>query len=119
MRKTGRRLKRRREKRGDKPSRFEEYAKQSTRNIEMAEAARKRKSISELANTSVEGNISAGNKKKDTNKDSANDSAASSIVAKAPVKDDDDSDSSKKKSGKKGDTGSSNIAAYANMLKKK
>lgn len=107
------------EKRGDKPSRFEEYAKQSTRNIEMAEAARKRKSISELANTSVEGNISAGNKKKDTNKDSANDSAASSIVAKAPVKDDDDSDSSKKRSGKKGDTGSSNIAAYANMLKKK
>lgn len=107
------------EKRGDKPSHFEEYAKQSTRNIEMAEAARKRKSISELANTSVEGNISAGNKKKDTNKDSANDSAASSIVAKAPVKDDDDSDSSKKRSGKKGDTGSSNIAAYANMLKKK
>lgn len=107
------------EKRGDKPSRFEEYAKQSTRNIERAEAARKRKSISELANTSVEGNISAGNKKKDTNKDSANDSAASSIVAKAPVKDDDDSDSSKKRSGKKGDTGSSNIAAYANMLKKK
>ena len=107
------------EKRGDKPSRFEEYAKQSTRNIEMAEAARKRKSISELANTSVEGNISSGNKKKDTNKDSANDSAASSIVAKAPVKDDDDSDSSKKRSGKKGDTGSSNIAAYANMLKKK
>ena len=56
--------KRRQKKRGDKPSRFEEYAKQSTKNIEMAEAAQKRKSIKELANTSVEGNISGKNQTK-------------------------------------------------------
>ena len=106
-------------KRGDKPSRFEEYAKQSTKNIEMAEAARKRKSISALANTSVEGNLSAKNdsKKKDQSTDSS--SKASSIVEKAPVKGDDDSGNGRRKNGKKGDTGSSNIAAYANMLKKK
>ena len=107
------------EKRGDKPSRFEEYAKQSTRNIEMAEAARKRKSISALASTSVEGNISADKKKNDEKKHSASESKASNIVSKAPVKDDNDSDTSKKKSGKKNDSGSANIASYANMLKKK
>lgn len=99
------------EKRGDKPSRFEEYAKQSTRNIEMAEAARKRKSISELANTSVEGKNIPENKK-------SNHSKADGVVTEAPVKDTDTSDSTKK-SGKKSDSGSSNIAAYANMLKKK
>lgn len=106
------------EKRGDKPSRFEEYAKQSTKNIEMAEAARKRRSISALASTSVEGNLHEQGQKKDGNKDEAKNSKPGSIAANARVKDDDDS-GSKKKSGKKGDTGSSNIAAYANMLKKK
>ncbi len=108
------------EKRGDKPSRFEEYAKQSTRNIEMAEAARKRKSIKELASTSVEGNLSGKNQTK--NKTSASrkneTESVSKMVTKAPVKED-SSDEPKKKSGKKGDSGSGNIAAYANMLKKK
>lgn len=99
------------EKRGDKPSRFEEYAKQSTRNIEMAEAAQKRKSISELANTSVEGKNMPENKK-------TNYSKTDSEVSEASVKDRDTSDSTKK-SGKKNDSSSSNIAAYANMLKKK
>lgn len=39
------------EKRGDKPSRFEEYAKMSTKNYE--EAQKKRKSIAQLANMST------------------------------------------------------------------
>lgn len=90
------------EKRGDKPSKFEEYAKQSTRNIEAAElAAKKRKSISELANTSVAGSSS--------NSDSSSDNDVKKSKANnytAATKD--------KDSGSKG-----SIAAYANMLKKK
>ena len=112
------------EKRGDKPSRFEEYAKQSTKNIEMAEAAQKRKSIKELANTSVEGNISGKNQTKKANNTSntaskkAENDITEKMVTTAHLKDD-DGDDRKKKSGKKGDSGSGNIAAYANMLKKK
>lgn len=53
------------EKRGDKPSRFEEYAKQSTKNMEAAQAAQaKRKSISDLAGASVEGKDASGSDKK-------------------------------------------------------
>ena len=96
------RLKPRKKKRGDKPSKFEEYAKQSTRNIEAAElAAKKRKSISELANTSVAGSSS--------NSDSSSDNDVKKSKANnytAATKD--------KDSGSKG-----SIAAYANMLKKK
>ncbi len=108
------------EKRGDKPSRFEEYAKQSTRNIEMAEAAQKRKSIKELASTSVEGNLSGKNQTKNKNSASGKNETGnvSNVVTKAPVKED-GSEETRKKSGKKGDSGSGNIAAYANMLKKK
>lgn len=108
------------EKKGDKPSRFEEYAKQSTRNIEAAEAAaRKRKSISELAGTSVEGDASSGSKKNSTKKISDNSSKEESNtnISVGTVKE--DADDKKGKSGKKGDTGSSSISAYANMLKKK
>jgi len=41
------------EKRGDKPSRFEQYASMNTKQLEAEEAASKRKSISEIANTTV------------------------------------------------------------------
>jgi len=41
------------EKRGDKPSRFEQYASMNTKQFEAAEEAKKRKSISEIANTTV------------------------------------------------------------------
>ncbi|MBB5265531.1 YidC/Oxa1 family membrane protein insertase [Catenibacillus scindens] len=108
------------EKRGDKPSRFEEYAKQSTRNIEMAQAAKKRKSISELASTSVEGKSQESGKKKDSSgKNTENENKTTNLVTKAPVKKDDSSEDKNSKAGKKGSSGNGSIAAYANMLKKK
>lgn len=108
-------------KKGDKPSRFEEYAKQSTKNIEMAEAAaRKRKSISELASTSVEGGTTSGGKKNNNNtKNSGNNSKVESEPKLSVGTIKEDTDDKKGKSGKKGDTGNTNISAYANMLKKK
>ncbi len=89
------------EKRGDKPSKFEEYAKMSAKNIEAAEAAKKRKSIAQIANTSVEGRSVASEPVKNT-----------TPAAKV--------ETSNAASGKKGkkEEKPANIAAYANMLKK-
>lgn len=53
------------EKRGDKPSRFEQYASMNTKQFEAAQETNKRKSISKIANTTVKDD----NKSKDNKKD--------------------------------------------------
>ncbi len=89
------------ERRGDKPSKFEEYAKMSAKHIEAAEAAQKRRSIAAIANSSVEGKSSASEPVKNT-------TPAAKVETSAAA------------SGKKGkkEEKPANIAAYANMLKK-
>ena len=90
------------EKRGDKPSKFEEYAKMSAKNIEAAQAAQsKRKSIAQLASTSVEGKSPASEPAKKT-------TTAPKVETTTAA------------TGKKGkkEEKPANIAAYANMLKK-
>ena len=86
----------------------------------MAQAAKKRKSISELASTSVEGKSQESGKKKDSSgKNTENENKTTNLVTKAPVKKDDSSEDKNSKAGKKGSSGNGSIAAYANMLKKK
>ena len=93
------------EKRGDKPSKFEEYAKMSTKNFEEVQ---KRKSIKEIANTSTEKLGSAVDNKKQS----------PAKVNQPSVSSNEDSNSKHKK-GKKGEPENANIANIANMLKDK
>lgn len=96
------------EKRGDNPSKFEEYAKMSTRKYEDTQV--KRKSIKDIANTSTEKiNSPSANKNaavKNTNANKPSDQKATAAV----------SDSKAKKKGKKGESENANIAQIANML---
>lgn len=96
------------EKRGDKPSKFEEYAKMSTKKYE--EAQQKHKSIKDIANTSTE-KLGTPSVKGDSDnkkvKATVNQQQAASVQESK----------GKHKKGKKGEPENANIANIANMLK--
>jgi len=101
------------EKRGDKPSKFEEYAKMSTKNY--AESAPKRKSIKELANTStMTAQEKALEQKKQASK-SSSDAAGDDTKRQSEGTEKKVSAAGTAKKGKKGQE-PENIAALAHML---
>lgn len=94
------------EKKGENPNKFEEYAKMSTKKYEEALAQqKKRKSISEIANTSTEDKQPVNNYKPKN---------YTPVDKSIDAKSEDDKTKGSKGRGKKDEA--KNIAAYANML---
>lgn len=111
------------EKRGDKPSKFEEYAKMSTKNYE--ESAKKKKSIKELASTSTmtaaeksqmskNQTVKASSVKNETEK-SENKKPDLNLGKEKDLNTDDKKSGKESKKGKKGKE-AENIASIAHML---
>ena len=94
------------EKRGDKPSKFEEYAKMSTKKYEDTQT--KRKSIKDIANTSTD-KINSPSAKTTAEKKNISKPADQKQISAV-------SDGKAKKKGKKGESENANIAQIANML---
>ena len=90
------------EKRGDKPSKFEEYAKMSTKKYD--EAAPQRKSIKELAATST------------MTKEEKNSGSKAQNSQNKPAQTEQKKDETASKSGKKNKNDAGNIAQIAHML---
>lgn len=94
--------KKKKEKRGDKPSKFEEYAKMSTKKYD--EAAPQRKSIKELAATST------------MTKEEKNSGSKAQNSQNKPAQTEQKKDETASKSGKKNKNDAGNIAQIAHML---